>query len=109
MLTGIAKPTPSLPPESLRICEFMPTTCPSVSRSGPPELPWLIAASVWIESGIVKCVRPSIDRCSALTIPLVTVSERPNGEPIATTPSPTSSLLESPTVSGKSCESGAET
>ena len=42
-------------------------------------------------------------------MPLVTVSERPNGEPIATTPSPTSSLLESPTVSGKSCESGAET
>ena len=51
---GIAKPTPSLPPDSLSICALTPITRPWPSRSGPPELPWLIAASVWIESLIVK-------------------------------------------------------
>ena len=30
-----------------------PTTLPSRSSSGPPELPWLIAASVWIDPVIV--------------------------------------------------------
>ena len=28
--------------------ELIPTTCPAMLSSGPPELPWLIAASVWI-------------------------------------------------------------
>src|SRR5439155_16087677 len=44
-LIGIAKPTPSLPPESLSICAFTPITAPLASRSGPPELRGLIAAS----------------------------------------------------------------
>ena len=57
--------------------------------SGPPELPWLIAASVWIESLMVNFVLPSIARWSALTMPPVTVSSSPKGLPIATTPSPT--------------------
>ena len=48
VLLGIAKPTPSLPPDSLSICELTPITLPLASSSGPPELPWLIAASVWI-------------------------------------------------------------
>ena len=52
MFDGIAKPTPSLPPESLSICVLTPITWPSVSISGPPELPWLIGASVWIASPI---------------------------------------------------------
>jgi hypothetical protein len=30
--------------------ELMPTTRPSMSTRGPPEFPWLIAASVWITS-----------------------------------------------------------
>ena len=30
--------------------ELIPTTRPSMSTRGPPELPWLIAASVWITS-----------------------------------------------------------
>ena len=51
---GTAKPMPSFPPESLSICELMPMTWPSRSRSGPPELPWLIAASVWIASLMAK-------------------------------------------------------
>ena len=50
---GMAKPTPSLPPESLAICALTPTTFPLESSSGPPELPWLIAASVWIAPPIV--------------------------------------------------------
>ena len=86
---GMAKPTPSLPPESLSICALTPMTLPCMLSSGPPELPWLIAASVWIESSIVKLFGDVIWRCSALTMPAVTVSSRPNGLPIATTPSPT--------------------
>ena len=54
VLLGMAKPTPlSLPwpvlvlePET--ICELMPMTSPAESSSGPPELPGLSAASVWI-------------------------------------------------------------
>ena len=52
VFTGIAKPTPSLPPDSLSICELTPMTLPLASSSGPPELPWLIAASVWIAFAI---------------------------------------------------------
>ena len=54
VLDGMAKPMPSLPPDSLLICVLTPTTRPAAFRSGPPELPWLMAASVWIEFEIVK-------------------------------------------------------
>ena len=54
MFEGTAKPTPSLPPDSLSIWELTPTTLPFRSSSGPPELPWLIAASVWIASSMAK-------------------------------------------------------
>ena len=33
---------------STAICTFVPITLPVASISGPPELPWLIGASVWI-------------------------------------------------------------
>ena len=48
MSIGIAKPTPTLPLtcELLGSCALMPITAPVRSISGPPELPWLIAASV---------------------------------------------------------------
>ena len=36
----------------LRICALMPITRPRASNSGPPELPRLIGASVWIASMI---------------------------------------------------------
>ena len=71
MLDGMAKPMPSLPPDSLLICVLTPTTWPAALRSGPPELPWLMAASVWIEFEIVKLFGEVISRLSALTIPLV--------------------------------------
>ncbi len=105
---GIANPTPSLPPDSLWICEFTPITSAEAFRSGPPELPWLIGASVWIEFEIVKSLGESIERWSALTIPLVTVCGRPNGLPIATTGSPTCTLSELPSASGVSTDDGAE-
>ena len=35
------------------ICELTPITSPRPFSSGPPELPWLIAASVWMTWSIV--------------------------------------------------------
>ena len=51
---GIAKPTPAFEPELVWIWSLRPSRCPLASSSGPPELPGLIAASVWIEPVIVK-------------------------------------------------------
>ncbi len=52
---GIAKPTPMLPLcplpvelPALAMATLIPMTLPSESSSAPPELPGLIAASVWI-------------------------------------------------------------
>ena len=57
--------------------ELMPTTRPARSTSGPPELPGLMAASVWITSVYVRTPKfgssTSITRSSAETIPVVTV------------------------------------
>src|SRR5215212_10877548 len=69
---------------------LMPTTWPEALANGPPELPELIAASVWIRPSrwpsSVSIVRPSAD-----TIPWVTVGppSRARALPIATTGSPT--------------------
>ena len=49
---GIANPMPTFPPDSLSIWLLTPITRPCMSRSRPPELPWLIAASVWIAPGM---------------------------------------------------------
>ena len=51
--------------------------------SGPPELPGLSAASVWIRFSISRTVRARSDRPSALTTPAVTVCWKPNGLPMA--------------------------
>ena len=50
VLVGTAKPMPTDAPEGEMIAELTPTTRPSRSKSGPPELPRLIAASVWMKS-----------------------------------------------------------
>ena len=73
MLIGIENPMPVL---SRAIAVLMPTTLPAASSSGPPELPGLIAASVWIRL-LSGTVLPSaaIERPLADTIPLVTVFE----------------------------------
>ena len=62
--------SPVLPVE---ICEVTPITRPAASISGPPELPWLIAASVWIAWSIGSVFGASIWRWTALTRPLVSV------------------------------------
>ena len=49
--TGIEKPTPELTPVTLAMAELIPTTSPARLSSGPPELPGLMAASVWITPG----------------------------------------------------------
>ncbi len=73
------------------------TTCPSSDMSGPPLLPGLTAASVWIASGIVNPVGAGIDRFTPLTIPDVTVPLRLNGLPIATTLCP---IVAGPGING---------
>ncbi len=58
-LPGMAKPTPMLPspwPE-VAIAVLMPTTWPARLTSAPPELPGLIAASVWIAPAMATPVR----------------------------------------------------
>ena len=45
---GIAKPMPWAPPPMIAVA--MPTISPSTLTSGPPELPGLIEASVWMKS-----------------------------------------------------------
>jgi len=45
---GMAKPSPSLPPDCEMMNVLTPTTSPRVLTSGPPELPGLIGASVWM-------------------------------------------------------------
>ena len=101
MLEGMAKPMPIEPPEREKIAVLMPTTAPSMSTSAPPELPGLMAASVWMKKP--ESLMPRLVRASAETMPLVTVWPTPNGLPTASTRSPTSSASESPKSStGKS-------
>src|SRR6056297_632548 len=90
---GIENDKPILPPLELRIQELMPTTRPSVSIRGPPELPRLIATSDWM-NGTYCCwfwVLPL-----ALTMPAVTLCSNWNGDPMAMTHSPGRSAEESP-------------
>src|SRR5215218_1642770 len=78
---------PGLP--ALAIWELTPTTRPLESSSGPPELPGLIGASVWMTSSIWKPFGARISRPTPDTIPAVAVRSSPNGWPMATTASPT--------------------
>ena len=48
-LDGKAKPTPALTPFRLMMAVLMPITSPAKLTSGPPELPRLMAASVWMK------------------------------------------------------------
>jgi len=50
MFTGMAKPMPCEPPEREKIAVLRPTRRPLRSTSAPPELPGLIAASVWMKN-----------------------------------------------------------
>ena len=81
--TGIAKPMPALAPLGLAIWVLTPTSRPALSSSGPPELPGLMAASVWITPRMVRWLKLSISRPSALMMPVVSVWSSPNGLPMA--------------------------
>jgi hypothetical protein len=78
-------------------------TSPAPSTSAPPELPGLIAASVWMASITVASseVPPvATARSVALMIPSVTVLDSPSGAPMATAMSPTCTSSESAKVAG---------
>ena len=77
MFDGTAKPIPMLPPDDDSIWLLTPITRPLRSSSGPPLLPLLIAASVWIAPPIGWLLGDVIVRSSALTMPAVTVFSRP--------------------------------
>src|SRR3954463_4536211 len=77
---------PTDPPDGEKIAEFTPTTLPCESNRGPPELPRLIGASVWMKSSYGPAL---MLRLRAETMPAVTVEPMPNGSPIAITQSPT--------------------
>ena len=90
---GMAKPTPC---EPWIPAVFMPTTCPWLFSRGPPELPGLMGASVWMAFAIGKL--PAVDSTMvlpmALTIPDVIEPDNPSGLPKAATKSPTLRLEE---------------
>ena len=73
-LIGTAKLIPADWPTWLMIAVFMPITWPRVFSSGPPELPGLIAASVWMIPLIIRPFLALSERSRLLTIPEV---ERP--------------------------------
>ena len=89
--TGTAKPTPSLPPEADAMAVLMPMTLALASASGPPELPGLIGASVWMRPVSVP-TGDSSSRSRPLTMPEVTVCWKPKGLPRAMAVSPTSTV-----------------
>ncbi len=99
-LMGIAKPSPLALSDNDLPAVSMPITWEFMSINGPPELPWLIDASVCTASITVSVSEPSPDsgtgRCRALTMPCVTVLRSPSGAPAASTSSPTRTLSESP-------------
>ena len=96
MFDGIEKPIP-IDPVGPNIAVLIPITSPSILNKGPPELPWLIDASVWIKSSYLD---NPILLFLAEIIPEVTVPPKPNGFPIAITQSPILALSESPNFTG---------
>ena len=110
-LIGIANPRPiepaswPVPPVTLAIAVLTPITRPWSSTSGPPELPGLIAASVWIASRTLLWPEPEPPACtgrwSALMMPVVTVPESPSGEPTAMTVWPCASSSELPRLAAR--------
>ena len=63
---GTAKPMPTLPwLPAVAICEFTPMTRALASSSGPPELPGLIGASVWMTFSMRKPLGAWISRPEA--------------------------------------------
>ena len=72
-------PTLPLPLPPVAIWELTPITRPLASSSGPPELPGLIGASVWMTESIWKPSGASMWRPVPDTMPAVAVWGSPNG------------------------------
>jgi len=74
--TGIENPTPEDAPDGEYMAVFIPMRFPELSKRGPPLLPGLIAASVWITSWIGRPVAAElISRLSPLLKRHVCISE----------------------------------
>ena len=110
-MAGMANPmfcAGALPTVDDATAVFMPITWPAESTSAPPELPELMAASVWMMLVSVSVAPDALSpactvRPVAETIPDVTVgvpADRPRALPTAMTASPTWSWSESPNVMG---------
>ncbi len=106
MSMGIAK---QIPCADWMIAVLMPMTRPRLSSSGPPLLPGLSAASVWMTLSTRWPVMLRKLRPRALTTPAVTVESKPNGLPMATTSCPTRSSDELPSVACGSPDASAWT
>ena len=105
VLMGTANPMPRLLGRSLTIAVLMPMTSPRRFSRGPPELPGLMAASVWMTRwGLPGTWRNGLP--TALTTPTVTVCPRSKGLPMAITQSPGRIWSESPNVATGSGKSG---
>ena len=88
---GMAKPMLSIEAVPLELelepyfAFVMPTTSPYMLNSAPPELPELMAASVWIRL-MRRPFENVTSRFSALTMPAVSENvSSPSGLPMATT------------------------
>src|SRR6516165_4559491 len=115
--TGIAKPSPMLPPldspdelGTTAPADGMPMSWSAQLTIAPPLLPGLMAASDWIAftSSAVVLSSPGtwIVRSRALTMPDVTVSDNPSGAPSTTTGWPTASVEDVPIWITLSCLGG---
>src|SRR3989338_7867318 len=80
---------------------LMPITSPLILKRGPPELPGLMEASVWINLANGALASP-ITRPFAEITPTVTVFSNPKGLPTAIAQSPCSDLSESPSTANGS-------
>ena len=116
--TGIAKPRPMLPPDASpdelgteAPAVGTPMSCAEQLTIAPPLLPGLMAASVCTADTSSADASPSLGTCtvrlSALTMPEVTVPDRPSGAPSTTTGWPTSSDSDEPMAIGFTPCSGA--
>ena len=88
------------------IALLTPIKRPALSSSGPPELPGLIAASVWITPLTSCMVAVGKRRPNALTIPEVKVCSRPYGFPIAKAACRTRRSAEWPIAMGRKGDLG---
>ena len=91
---------PALEPDGDRIAVVTPISRPAESSSGPPELPGLIAVSVWITLAISRPLLVGKRRLSALMMPLDIDWSSPNGLPIANANWPTLRSDELPIATG---------